>query len=134
MNSVERPGSRRLTPATSLPCSTSIRAITNFRSPLLYSPPRPFYRGPELLRGMVAAPGLRRDRMSASTQIQPGHTKAATFSLLRNLFDEIDGTAKAAAAKSAEALSEPGSKGGETTWAGKNVDDGLVRPQEGFRS
>ena len=51
----------------------------------------------------------------------------AVFSSLRSFFDEIDNE------KQAAAKSEPGSIGGETSWPGKNVDDGLINVQEGTR-
>ena len=51
----------------------------------------------------------------------------AVFSSLRSFFNEIDGE------KQAAAKSEPGSIGGETTWPGKSVDDGLINVQEGAR-
>jgi hypothetical protein len=52
----------------------------------------------------------------------------AVFSSLRSFFDEIDQEKQAAAP-----LSEPGSRGGETSHPSKNVDDGLIKVQEGSR-
>jgi hypothetical protein len=54
--------------------------------------------------------------------------KNAVFSSLRQFFDEIDGEKQAAAP-----MSEPGSIGGETTHPSKNVDDHLIKLQEGAR-
>src|SRR6516225_6472644 len=51
----------------------------------------------------------------------------AVFSSLRSFFDEID------MEKQAEPLSEPGSRGGPTTHPSKDVDDGLIKLQEGAR-
>ena len=51
----------------------------------------------------------------------------AVFSSLREFFAEIEGE------KTAAVLSEPGSRGGETTHPSKNVDDHLIPLEEGSR-